>query len=249
MKDKKILVFAGTYEARVLCEQLDKKKINATCCVATEYGLDMLLKLNSLKVLCNRLTQDEMVEVIKKEDFDVVIDATHPYAAIATENIKNACEVTNRDYMRLLREEGSYDGVVLVADTLHAIEYLKNTKGNVLLTTGSKELFLYCKLPDFQQRLFARVLPNSEVLSSCEKLGFKGKNIIAMQGPFSKKLNTAMLEQFDCRYLVTKNTGDAGGLAAKISAANQTGTKVIMIGRPLQETGYSLKEVLTFFES
>ena len=73
-------------------------------------------------------------------------------------------------------------------------------------------------------------------------LGFEGKNLIAMQGPFSKELNAAMLRQYDCRYLVTKDSGKAGGFEEKIQAATECGAIPVIIGRPVQEKGISVKE-------
>ena len=66
----------------------------------------------------------------------------------------------------------------------------------MLLTTGSKELKAFTALPDFEKRLYARVLSTPEVATMAASLGFVGKHLICMQGPFSKELNTAMLKQF-----------------------------------------------------
>ena len=63
-----------------------------------------------------------------------------------------------------------------------------------------------------------------------------------MQGPFSKELNQAMLEQYQCKYLVTKDSGKAGGFLEKIQAAEALGRDGSDIGRPLAEEGLSLKE-------
>ena len=80
------------------------------------------------------------------------------------------------------------------------------------------------------------------LIETCRMLGFEGKNLIAMQGPFSKELNAAMLRQYDCRYLVTKDSGKAGGFEEKIQAATECGAIPVIIGRPVQEKGISVKE-------
>ena len=81
---------------------------------------------------------------------------------------------------------------------------------------------------EIKDRVFARVLSTAEVASACEKLGFVGRNLICMQGPFSEALNEAMLKQFDCRYLVTKETGKAGGYEEKVEAAKRAGAKLVL---------------------
>ena len=236
-----ILIFAGTFEGRKLCEYFFDHHIGISVCVATEYGKDVL---PNMRVYHNRLDENEMADFINENQFDLVIDATHPYAAEVTKNIKKACEKTNKRYIRLLRDESNHQNLIHVTDTLSAVEFLKNTEGNILVTTGSKELSLFCGIPDYEKRVFARVLPSVDVLEQCHKIGIKGQNLICMQGPFSHHMNAAMLKQFHCNYLVTKNTGTAGGLDEKISAALETGTKVIMIDRPVKEEGYSLWEVI-----
>ena len=95
-------------------------------------------------------------------------------------------------------------------------------------------------IPDYQERLFARVLSIPSVISSCAELGIEGKHLIGMQGPFSTEINEAMLRQFQCSYLVTKDTGLAGGFPEKMEACQRCGVTPVIIGRPLQEEGLSL---------
>ena len=65
-----------------------------------------------------------------------------------------------------------------------------------------------------------------------------------MQGPFSEELNAAMLRSVSARYLVTKESGDVGGFAAKAAAAQQTGAVLVVVGRPPSREGMSLSAVL-----
>ena len=119
---------------------------------------------------------------------------------------------------------------------------MEGTEGNILLTTGSKELGKYTALSDAGERIYARVLSLPSVMETCKGYGFEGKHLIGMQGPFSMELNAAMLRQFDCKYLVTKDTGKAGGFQEKIDAALSCGTVPVIIGRPLKEEGLSVAE-------
>ena len=83
-------------------------------------------------------------------------------------------------------------------------------------------------------------------MQACAELGFEGKHLIGMQGPFSRELNAAMLRQYDCKYLVTKDTGRAGGFQDKIDAALECDAVPVIIGRPLKEEGMSVKECKRF---
>ena len=238
----KAIIFAGTTEGYEISRFLTANKIPVLVCVATEYGTKSLEKNEYLTIRAERLDQEQMQLLFEKERPEIVLDATHPYAAEVTANIREACCNTGIFYTRILREEGAHKDAVYVESTKEAAEYLQKTSGNVLLTTGSKELSVFTEVVDYQNRLYARVLSLPSVIETCRNLGFEGKNLIAMQGPFSKEMNAAMLHQYDCRYLVTKDSGKAGGFEEKIQAAAECGVIPIIIGRPLKEEGLSLRE-------
>lgn len=247
---KPVIIFAGTTEGRMLSEYLANRQVSVIACVATEYGESLLHPMPCLMVRAGRMNREEMAAFIQKEQASLVVDATHPYAVEVSLNVSQACEQAGAEYIRLIREsdaEGTEDAV-LVGSVEEAVEYLKNTTGNILAATGSKELKKYTMLPDYRERVFARVLSTGEVAVSCEKLGFCGRHLICMQGPFSEELNTAMLRQYDCKYLVTKETGSAGGFQEKIRAARNAGAKVVLIQRPAEQAGYSYQEVTAILE-
>lgn len=241
----KVIVFAGTTEGREIAEFLDRKGISAHICVATEYGEQLLQGGQNLEISHERLNAEEMELLIKEKKCEMVIDATHPYAAEVTINIKEACEAAEVSYIRVLREnqENQNSGDCLYADSVEdAVALLEHTKGNILATTGSKEAAKYTALTDYESRVFLRVLSLPDVVKQCKELGFQGKNLICMQGPFSKELNIAMLRQWDCKYLVTKMSGATGGFQEKIDAARICGCISVIIGRPLKESGLSVNE-------
>ena len=238
----KVIVFAGTTEGYEISRFLSENQLPVLACVATEYGSKSLQENSCLHVQAGRLDEQQMRDLFFREKPELVLDATHPYAAEVTQNIRKACEKTGVSYTRILRTGSEQQNAVYVRDAKEAAEYLEGTEGNVLLTTGSKELAVFTSVSDYNKRLFARVLSLPSVIESCQALGFEGRNLIAMQGPFSKELNQAMLEQYQCKYLVTKDSGKAGGFLEKIQAAEALGVTAVIIGRPLAEEGLSLKE-------
>ena len=72
-------------------------------------------------------------------------------------------------------------------DVEAAAAWLSSVEGNILVTTGSKELAIYTRIRDYEQRVYARILPSAEAVAQCRSLGFEGRHIIAMQGPFSEE--------------------------------------------------------------
>ena len=123
------------------------------------------------------------------------------------------------------------------------MSFLSSVSGVIFATTGSKELEALCQIPDYQKRVYARVLPTSNVLKKCEKLGITGSHLIAMQGPFSTEMNTLFLRQTKAEWLLTKDSGRAGGFQEKVEAARENGTRVVVIRRP-EEDGISLEEAM-----
>ena len=243
----KAIVFAGTTEGYALCEFLSENRVSVYACAATEYGGSLLEENDFLHVSAGRLKTEDMEELFRKETPEIVLDATHPYAAEVTKNIRTACENAAVRYQRVLRPEGEKSGQAVYVDSPEAAaEFLSGTEGNIFLTTGSKELAKFTVIPDYRERLFARVLSIPSVIQSCAELGVEGKHLIGMQGPFSTEINEAMLRQFQCSYLVTKDTGFAGGFPEKLEACQHCGVTPVIIGRPLKEEGLSLPEARGF---
>ncbi|MCI6731135.1 MAG: precorrin-6A reductase [Lachnospiraceae bacterium] len=246
----KVLIFAGTIEGRSVAEYLSAAGIPVHACVATEYGASLMEKTENLQISSKRLCVEEMVEMMQADGCEVVIDATHPYAAVVSANIRKACEIAGKEPIRLLRsseagqlDDGLVSDVITVRSVKEAAEFLKTTEGDVLITTGSKELDAYTVIPDFAERLHPRFLPAPGAVEACLELGYLQKNLICMQGPFSKEMNAAMLKQTGSVWLVTKESGKAGGFMDKVEAAAMAGAKLIVIGRPCVEKGYSEEEV------
>ncbi len=247
---KKVLIFAGTTEGRRLAEHLAKEGVPTYVCVATEYGEQVISPAEGMTVYQGRLDADEMREFISGGSFAVVVDATHPYAAAVSENIRAATDELSVPYLRLKRKTGPADvpGAVYVEDSAACVEVLRRTEGNILLTIGSKELPVYCADDDLRGRMYARVLPSPESLDICYANGLAGSQILAMQGPFSQETNLAMIRQYDIQCLVTKETGAAGGFAEKMGAAGQAGIEAVVIGNPDVAEGLGVREVLTRLE-
>lgn len=244
-----VLLFAGTIEGRLLAEFLRTHHIKTRVCVATEYGQSLIDGDSDIHVSHERLTKEQMEELMDSMPGVLVVDATHPYAALVTDNIKNAAAHTGCEYLRLLRagesmHENTGQGlpVIYVDSAAAAADWLNGREGAVLLTTGSKELAEFTKVNNYEDRLYARVLSLWQVVKKCSDLGIQGKHLICMQGPFSVEMNIALIRQHQIRYLVTKDTGAAGGFPEKVQAVKETGTILVVIGRPVKETGKSLLE-------
>ena len=238
----KVVLFSGTTEGRRLSRTLAATGAEVTVCVATPYGAEEQGQCAGVRVHVGRLEPADMVALLRQAD--LCIDATHPYAEVATGNIRQAAAAAGVVCKRLLRPPSPLPRDSLAAqDAAGAAALLQKTAGNILLTTGAKELSAFSGLDP--QRLYPRVLPLTESLQACEAAGIPHRNIIAMQGPFTTEMNIALMRQFSVRYLVTKDGGSQGGFAQKAEAAQETGATLVVIRRPA-DSGETEEQILAF---
>jgi precorrin-6A/cobalt-precorrin-6A reductase len=236
-----ILVLAGTSDARELALRIREAGYTLLTTVVTESAAKSM-ETEGLPVHLGRLTSAEMVELTKDRSIRMIIDATHPFAEEASKNAMEAAKSANLPYIRFERESLAYarnPKVILVDDYAEAAEVAAQKKGNVMLTTGSKTLQIFAKrlqgLPD--TTLIARMLPRKDNMEKCEELGIEQKNIVAMQGPFSKELNKALYEHYHVTLMITKESGKVGAVDEKLEAALEMGIETVIIGRPNIEYG------------
>ena len=218
-----ILIFSGTGEGRDLSKALAEAGHSVTVCVLTEYGKEEQGEFDGVTVLAGKKPPEEIVKLL---------DGT-------------SCEETGVKRIRLVREESDiegYDNVKLVDSAEEAADLLMGQEGKILLTTGAKDLPVYAACGP--ERLYPRVLPMASSLEACEKAGIPRKNIIAMQGPFIKEINVALMKQFGIKYMVTKDSGKEGGFDDKMAAAREAGAVLIVIRRP-EDEGCSAEEILS----
>jgi len=242
-----VFIFSGTSEGRRLSKMLANAGADVHVRVATEYGAEVMGYDDNIDVKVGSCGGVEGISnVIRENSYGIVVDATHPYALNITEHIREACANTGAEYIRLKRSESDTDSenIVKVSTVQEAIDYLKDKEGNILASTGSKDIALYTQIPDYKERVTARVLSTLESVQKCAEYGFSGKNLICAQGPFSEDTNYATLKQIDAKYIVTKDSGTAGGYEDKVRAAVRAGAKVVLVERPKEE-GSDFDEVVS----
>lgn len=236
----RLIVFGGTTEGRVLSCALARLGAAVTVCVATAYGQEEQGEQPGVEVRAGRMDAEQMCALLAGAD--LCVDATHPYAAEVSRNIRTACGRAGVRLLRLLRaESGIPAGAEVFPTARDAAAWLKNTRGNILLATGAKELGVFADLGG--ERLYPRVLPLATSLDACAAAGVPRSNILALQGPFTQELNEALIRQFHIRFLVTKDGGQAGGFQEKADAAAATGVQLVLIRRP-EDSGMDFDTVL-----
>ena len=251
MKNK-ILVFGGTTEGRLFAEKLKELDIPHVVSVATEYGKTVEEESGEDSLLVGRKDSGEIAQLIRESDFAAVVDATHPYATKASEEISRACEKESVVYLRLLRKDAGllpdYERVTYVDTVAEAAKELDKCSGNVLLLTGSRDLKEIVSGIADSSRVYVRIIPDIASIEKCHEAGLSGRQIIAMQGPFSKSMNVAQIKEIDASVILTKDSGTNGGFGEKIQAAEECGIDVVAIRNPEKsassDSGFGPEEVL-----
>ena len=243
----KILIFGGTTEGRTVAERLLAEGLPCTVCVATQYGEEVLHPHPLMNVHTGRMDRVAMTQMMLEGHFSCVIDATHPHAQLVSQEIRAACEQTGLPYLRLQRENADSESpessessdrraedagakdqaCIYVTDVEEAGSFLSSVPGRILVTTGSKELARFTRALGDPSRITARVLPSPESLQACAGAGLTGKQIFAMQG--------ALIRHAQASWLLTKETGAAGGYPEKIEAAQKCGIRTVVIRTPSTE--------------
>lgn len=224
-----IWLIGGTTESRLIAEEIKKLALPLLITTATEEGREAALYLE-LPIYTGRMNGEQMEQFIYEQRISLIIDASHPYAREVSENSIKAAAAQTVPYLRYERESSPLEGAKYFSTYEETVDYLRHQEGKILLTIGSNRLESFKELVG--ERLFVRVLPVPSSLEKCRELGIKSSRIIAIQGPFSTELNRALLREYNIRYLVSKESGPAGGVNNKLEAARLEGIEPIIIGRP-----------------
>ena len=90
-----VFIFAGTTEGKNLAAACRNQNVELYVSVATEYGRSRIEEADNIHILCGRKDTEGIKKLLEDIGPSAVIDATHPYAAEVTRNIRAACGNTN----------------------------------------------------------------------------------------------------------------------------------------------------------
>lgn len=249
---KKIFLIAGTEDGRKLAELLAQKNFSVTASVVSDYGRKLLEDCARVKINDKPLDRAELEKILRAENFDCLVDASHPYAKNISANAIDAAQAANVFYIRYERAEVDFDyEKIFRADSYESAADMAARLGkNIYLTTGSRSLKIFVDRLG-ACNLTARILPTAEVLAHCENLGLTPKQLVAMQGSFSVALNVELFRHAAAEVIVTKNSGRVGGTDTKLAAAKILNLPVVMIDRPkifYPNLAENFEDVLKFLE-
>lgn len=230
-----ILVLAGTEEGRRVAALLQQEGFSVQVSAVTAYGTKLLAQQGLSNISAGPLDEAALQQVLK-QGITLLVDATHPFACQASQNAMAAAAAVGVPYLRLERPATALPEHSLVheaSDLATAIEKALSLGKVIFSTLGSKNLApLVAAARSHGAQVVARVLPDSNVLRSCQELGLTPAQLVALQGPCSRELNAALYRQYQAQVVLTKNSGSTGGVEEKIDAALQVGIPIVVWQRP-----------------
>ena len=235
----KILLLGGTKDSINIIKFI-KKNFDAfiLTTTTTEYGAKLAKDGGSDATIARPLPKNELIDIITKESYEILIDATHPFSEHITQTSVSIAKELKIPYLRFERPITNMENI----DTSH-IQYVKSfveagelianefNEGNVLHFAGANTMADIVKNVSID-RFYPRILKVEKSIEKCRELNISQDHIIPMTGAASTEENIQLIEKYDAIVMITKESGEIGGVIDKIQAANEKDIAVIMIQRP-----------------
>ncbi|MDY9923395.1 precorrin-6A reductase [Methanobacterium sp.] len=249
-----VLVMAGTSDAGKIISDLSMAGgVNVLATATTPHGVGLAKTSGASKVLEGFFDSEKLANIIQENDIELLIDATHPFASNATQNAIKASDGADVDYIRferpatiipdsqLVHQVNSFeDAAVVIREILNQNSFLKEenpskdkvpSKGKVLHLAGVNTLHHLTEVIS-SDLIVVRVLPTVYSVKKSLELGIPHNNIVAMEGTFSPRFNGILMEEFQIKVVLTKESGESGGTMSKIQAALVEEVQVVIVMRP-----------------
>ncbi|MGE4218309.1 MAG: cobalt-precorrin-6A reductase [Alphaproteobacteria bacterium] len=179
---------------------------------------------------------DGLVRYIRDEKVDVVVDATHPFAAQMSANAAAACDVAHVARLLLLRAEWPRlegDDWHVVSSIEAAVAALPLLGRRVFLTTGGTEIRPFGRLAEHW--FLIRVVDTPRL-----RLPLPNYEVVVGRGPFAEADDAALMQRHGIEVLVSKNSGGPATYG-KIAAARRLGVPVVMVARPVPPLSFTVE--------
>ena len=164
---------------------------------------------------------------LENQAIDLVIDATHPFAARMSRNAFAACVQRRLPLLRLERapwKKQAGDDWIEVSDAAAAAKALSALARRVFLTLGRQELAAFAELRDLW--FLVRMIERPQ-----QPLPLARSELVLARGPFVQADEEALMAKHRIGALVAKNSG-GDATYGKIAAARALHIPVVMIQRP-----------------
>lgn len=230
-----VWVFSGTGDGNALAAEIARRDHPVVVSAATDYGAQMVQRhCPAVHVVSGRLGMERRRQLLQAGAARAIVDATHPYASDMSRQLIALSHELGLPYLRYERPEVADNTPAIHCSSVEEAARCAIAQGRrIFLATGSKDLATFLEAPQAREReWFVRLTPDAAHVRRAVELGIPQPHICAMQGPFSQDFNLALWQHWRIDCVVSKQSGDAGGYAAKAQAAAALGIPLLVIDRP-----------------
>lgn len=216
---KRILLLGGVTEALAIARTLGPEHVYSLAGIGRIPG-----DLNCQVRVGGFGGAEGLAAYLLAEKIDLLIDATHPYAAQISANAASAAQLTGIPCWALRRpawQAQAADDWREVADWAELIEALRPFR-RPLFTLGREPLQHLDEIPAHQ-------FWTLRALEACP--GNERCEVIGARGPFHLEDERALFERRQIDVLISKNSGSAA-TEPKLEIARERGVPVLVLKRP-----------------
>ncbi|MDL2246724.1 precorrin-6A reductase [Methanobrevibacter sp. OttesenSCG-928-K11] len=239
MKQLRVFLMGGTKDSIDIIKFLKKEyDVYILTTTTTEYGSTLAIKGGSDSVIANPLPKEDILKILTEKNFDIFIDATHPFAEHVTQTAIECAKIMKIPYIRFERPTSNFENslnekihLVISFDDAGKLISKKWNEDNVLHLAGANTLKDILKsIPP--EKIYPRILNLENSIKKCDELKIPKENIIILNGVSTKEENINLIKKINAKVIISKDSGEVGGVPAKIEAANELGIDIIIIKRP-----------------
>lgn len=225
----KLLILGGTGDASALIKKATSiAGLNITLSLAgrTETARNSSQTNSSIQTRIGGFGGIEgLIDYLQQNSIDLIIDATHPFAAQISHHGATAARTYGIPYLIIDRpqwEKKIGDNWLEVETIAAAAKILPNVAKRVFLTIGRQELATFAHLQDIWFLMRAIDSPEPPIPRG---------EIILDRAPFALEKERKLLLKYKIEAIVSKNSG-GDATYSKVFAARELGIPLIMIKRP-----------------
>ena len=235
----RIFILGGTKDStNIITHIKENYDAHILTTTTTEYGARLAREAGSDDTIARPLLKDEIIKIFTEGSFDILIDATHPFAEHITQTSVSIARELEIPYIRFERPTTNLESIdtshIIYVDSFDEAGKLIESEfpqGSVLHFAGANTMADVVKYVSVD-RFYPRILKVESSLVKCSQLDIDPEHIIPMTGAASLEENIDLIERYGASVMITKESGEIGGVIEKIEAANETDISVIMIQRP-----------------
>ena len=228
-------VFTGTSDGNELALNLSNAGYQIIISTATKHGANLAKQKCPHACIWNGPSGIEARrKALRDYRARAIIDATHPYADVISNQLIELSAELGTPYIRFERNtELDEKSTSIFSTPIEAAGHAMSIGKRIFLGIGYKDLDAIMQIPGTNKiQWFSRITAEPEFVQRALNAAIPQNHLCAMQGPFTKEFNMTLWRNWGIDCIISKDSGTAGGFDAKQDAAKELNIPFLVIQRP-----------------